>query len=90
VIAAVGLDRGEPAAVEAKPVGPRVNNLAARAQKVLEQPFDELQRVRGVSVLAHEQAADIVARKAGSSWRSSSASNSSISTPFSRRNSQAK
>ena len=32
---------------------------------MLEQAFDELQRVRGVSILAYQQAADIVARQSG-------------------------
>ena len=30
---------------------------------MLKQPFDEAERVRGMSVLAHEHAADIIARE---------------------------
>src|SRR5271167_1569722 len=50
-------------AVEAKPVRSRLHELATRPQEVFQQAFDQRQRVRGMPVLAHEHAADILARQ---------------------------
>ena len=39
------------------------HELAARAREMLDKALDQRERVRGMAVLAHEQAAHIVARQ---------------------------
>jgi hypothetical protein len=89
-IAGVGLDRGKPVVFQTKSVGPRMHELAAQAQELREQAFNEPEWVRGVPVLAHQQPADIIARQGGFELTQFVSIEFSISTPFSRRNSQAR
>jgi hypothetical protein len=61
-LAPVGQDRTQPAALEPKSVGAGANQLAARAQDMLQQPLHQTKRVRSMPVFAHQNAALIIAR----------------------------
>ena len=60
---AIGADRGQPLAVEAEPERAGLHDLAAVAPELLDETGHEAVRVARVPVLAHQQAAHILARQ---------------------------
>src|SRR5437879_324863 len=62
-VAGIGADRSQPPAVKAKVDRARPDDLAALPLKLLDEPSDEAQRVVGVTVFAHQEAAHIIARQ---------------------------
>ena len=63
-VAGIGADRGQPAAVEAEAERARpARSRRPCARKCSTRRVDQAERVAGMAVLAHQQAADIVARQ---------------------------